>query len=83
MKTTQLSIMQFEEAKAFLQQNTSNGTNLYEHLTNLLLKIIVERPENAIEIFEFLSVTARQEQFPSQSIIKYENKEKLEAVSLN
>nr|CCA17311.1 flagellar radial spoke protein putative [Albugo laibachii Nc14] len=75
----QRSLIQFEEAKAYLQTNFLDGTNLYEHLTNLLLKIIVERPGNATEIFEYLSITARQEQFAPESTVKYKNKEKLEA----
>lgn len=52
-----------EEAKAFLQKEAPDGTNLYDHLAEVLLKILVERPENLHETFEHLSVAVRQQRF--------------------
>ena len=43
-----------EEAKAYLQKSTGDS-NLYDHLSELLLKILVEKPDNALEAFEDLS----------------------------
>jgi hypothetical protein len=43
---------EFEKAKAFLQQSDSKGQNLYTHLTNLLVKVVQEKPTNALEHFE-------------------------------
>jgi radial spoke head protein 4A len=52
-----------EEAKAFLQKEAPDGTNLYDHLAEVLLKILVERPENLHETFEHLSVAVRQKRY--------------------
>ncbi|RLN67729.1 hypothetical protein BBP00_00001438 [Phytophthora kernoviae] len=56
-----------EEAKAFLKKESSDGTNLYDHLADVLLKIIVERPENLHETFENISTLVKQQRYlPSQ-----------------
>ena len=39
--------MSFEEAKQYLRGKDEEGASLYEHLSRLLLKIIVEKPHNA------------------------------------
>lgn len=50
-----------DEAKRFLQKDTGAGLpTLHEHLTQVLLKIIVERPENANTLFESLSLELRR-----------------------
>mmetsp|Transcript_32870 Transcript_32870/g.42017 ORF Transcript_32870/g.42017 Transcript_32870/m.42017 type:complete len:456 (+) Transcript_32870:135-1502(+) len=44
------------EAKQFLQkQPPGDGASLYEHLSEVLLKILVEKPSNAAEVFEHIS----------------------------
>ncbi|GMF17190.1 unnamed protein product [Phytophthora lilii] len=50
-----------EEAKAFLKKESPDGTNLYDHLGDVLLKIIVERPENLHETFENISTLVKQQ----------------------
>lgn len=52
-----------EEAKAFLQKEAPDGTNLYDHLAEVLLRVLVERPENLHETFEHLSVAVRQQRY--------------------
>ena len=42
------------EAKGILQEDKS-GRNLYDHLTETLMKIIIDRPENAYDMFEQIS----------------------------
>ncbi|RLN98247.1 hypothetical protein BBJ28_00000034, partial [Nothophytophthora sp. Chile5] len=52
-----------EEAKAFLKKESPDGTNLYDHLADVLLKILVERPENLHESFENLSTLVKQQRY--------------------
>lgn len=52
-----------EEAKAFLKKEAADGTNLYDHLADVLLKILVERPENLHDSFENLSVAVKQQRY--------------------
>ncbi|KAJ0406771.1 hypothetical protein ATCC90586_009420 [Pythium insidiosum] len=52
-----------EEAKAFLKKECADGTNLYDHLSDVLLKILVERPENLHESFELVSTTVKQQRY--------------------
>ncbi|OWZ16727.1 Flagellar radial spoke protein [Phytophthora megakarya] len=52
-----------EEAKAFLKKESADGTNLYDHLGDVLLKIIVERPENLHETFENISTLVKQQRY--------------------
>ncbi|KAL4167713.1 hypothetical protein KRP22_013197 [Phytophthora ramorum] len=52
-----------EEAKAFLKKDLPDGTNLYDHLGDVLLKIIVERPENLHETFENISTLVKQQRY--------------------
>ncbi|OQR93006.1 flagellar radial spoke protein [Achlya hypogyna] len=51
-----------EEAKAYLRLENA-GVNLYDHLSEVLLKLLVERPNDAVNAFEHLSCTVRQERF--------------------
>uniref|UniRef100_K3X5T0 Flagellar radial spoke protein n=1 Tax=Globisporangium ultimum (strain ATCC 200006 / CBS 805.95 / DAOM BR144) TaxID=431595 RepID=K3X5T0_GLOUD len=52
-----------EEAKAFLKQESADGTNLYDHLSDVLLKILVERPENLSDSFEYISTAVKQQRY--------------------
>lgn len=42
------------ELRQILKED-ANGQNLYEHLTNTLMQILIERPKNAFENFELIS----------------------------
>lgn len=48
-----------DELRAVLQQDRGGG-NLYDHLTNLLLRIAVERPSDAFEAFEHISAEVKE-----------------------
>ncbi|KAA0145829.1 hypothetical protein FNF31_07947 [Cafeteria roenbergensis] len=48
----------FEAAKAFLQTK-EDGVSLFDHLTEVLLKVITEHPENAVEHFERISAAVK------------------------
>ncbi|XP_066514702.1 radial spoke head protein 4 homolog A isoform X2 [Hoplias malabaricus] len=46
--------------KAFLlKSSTKTNINLYDHLTRVLIKIMNERPENAVDVFEELSLEVK------------------------
>eukprot|EP00742_Colponemidia_sp_Colp-10_P000571 GILJ01000625.1.p1 GENE.GILJ01000625.1~~GILJ01000625.1.p1 ORF type:complete len:473 (+),score=96.00 GILJ01000625.1:42-1421(+) len=51
-----------EEAKAFLMKE-SKGDNVYDHLTQVLAKILLERPDNAVESLEQISRFVKQTTF--------------------
>ena len=42
------------ELRQFLKEDAA-GKNLYEHLTEVLMKIMIERPKNAYDSFENIS----------------------------
>lgn len=48
------SSVSLAEARGLLKEDR-NGKNLYDHLTETLMKIIIDRPENAFDIFEQIS----------------------------
>lgn len=54
--------MSIEEAKQFLRSAPKDGSaSLYDHLSRVLLKVIIERPQDAAEVFEEISATVRTE----------------------
>ncbi|XP_020297326.1 radial spoke head protein 6 homolog A, partial [Pseudomyrmex gracilis] len=55
-------------AKKFLQEHSSeSGDSLYDHLTELLAKILAERPRNAVDNFEEYSRKLKEERFKSKT----------------
>uniref|UniRef100_A0A2K6L5Q6 Radial spoke head component 4A n=1 Tax=Rhinopithecus bieti TaxID=61621 RepID=A0A2K6L5Q6_RHIBE len=53
-----------QNAKAYLLKTSSkSGFNLYDHLSNILTKILNERPENAVDIFENISQDVKMAHF--------------------
>lgn len=50
----------FETAKAFLKKSNPNGETLYDHITQVLLQIAKEKPENVLENFEKISVQVKR-----------------------
>lgn len=55
--------MSFEEAKQFLRREDEDGSSLYEHLSQVLAKIVVEKPANANAMFEHISQELRRGDF--------------------
>ncbi|XP_054010347.1 radial spoke head protein 6 homolog A [Hylaeus anthracinus] len=55
-------------AKKFLQKHSpESGDSLYDHLTEVLAKIIAEKPRNAVDIFEEYSRKVKEERFKTQT----------------
>ncbi|XP_018396304.1 PREDICTED: radial spoke head protein 4 homolog A [Cyphomyrmex costatus] len=55
-------------AKLFLQKHsTESGDSLYDHLIELLAKVLAERPSNVVDIFEEYSRKLKEERFKIKS----------------
>ncbi|XP_033339714.2 radial spoke head protein 4a [Megalopta genalis] len=55
-------------AKMFLQKHSpESGDSLYDHLTEVLAKILAERPKNAVDIFEEYSRKVKEERFKTET----------------
>jgi len=70
--------MDFEQAKAYLSTQDSNGASLYTHLSDIVKRVLEERPSNVMNIFENLSLTVKGSKIPSfdseiQEILSDEN----------
>ncbi|XP_049755603.1 radial spoke head protein 4 homolog A isoform X1 [Elephas maximus indicus] len=66
-----------QNAKAYLLKTSSkSGLNLYDHLSNLLTKILDERPENAVEIIENISQDVKMARF-SKKLDTLQNKNEM------
>lgn len=55
-----------QNAKLFLLQSGPNGDSLFQHLANVISKVIDERPENVIDYFEQFSEHVRLESFEAK-----------------
>lgn len=47
------------ELRQILKQD-ANGKNLYDHLTETLMKILIDRPGNAYDMFELISAGVKE-----------------------
>ncbi|NWV20450.1 RSH4A protein, partial [Origma solitaria] len=57
-------MLAIHNAKAyFLKTSTRSGLNLYDHLANILTKILDEQPENTVDIIENISKDVKWAQF--------------------
>lgn len=53
-----------QNAKLFLQQSSgASGDSLFDHLSNVIAKVIDERPKNVVDYFEQFSERVRMESF--------------------
>jgi len=58
--------LDYINAKAYLQQtSTETNSNLYDHLSSTLARILEERPLNVIDIFEDISKETKRSKFTS------------------
>ncbi|XP_067992951.1 radial spoke head protein 6 homolog A-like isoform X1 [Melanerpes formicivorus] len=57
-------LLAVQNAKAYLlTSSTTSGLNLYDHLANILTKILDEKPANAVDIIENISKDVKWAQF--------------------
>jgi len=57
---------EFQKAKSYLlTASTNTGVNLYDHLSRVLGKILDERPDNVVDVFEDVSKDAKRTKFTS------------------
>ncbi|CAD6209041.1 GSCOCG00003689001-RA-CDS [Cotesia congregata] len=60
-----------QRAKMFLKRHsTDSGDNLYDHLSELLAKILSEQPQNAVDFFEEYSRQLKEKRIKKSSIQK-------------
>ncbi|XP_066104201.1 radial spoke head protein 4 homolog A [Saccopteryx bilineata] len=52
-----------QNAKAYLQTSSQSGLSLYDHLSNMLTKILDEHPKNAVDIIENISRDVKMAHF--------------------
>lgn len=79
---------EFEKAIGLLQQADPTGSTLYDHITRLLLKIAKDKPENALDNLEKISVAVKKaalppniyKELPEKSRIAEDTKRKFESV---
>ncbi len=57
--------MDFAKAKAFLQRK-EGASSVYDHLTEVVLKLVSEQPDNALAALEQLSAAVKSSSFPAQ-----------------
>ncbi|XP_051473803.1 radial spoke head protein 4 homolog A-like [Apus apus] len=56
-----------QNAKAYLlKSSTTSGLNLYDHLVNMLTKVLDEQPTNAVDIIENISNDVKWAQFQTK-----------------
>ncbi|CAM9292680.1 unnamed protein product [Choristocarpus tenellus] len=55
----------YEEARQFLQKESPGGVSLYDHLADVLLKILSEKPSNVSAVFEHLSASVKDARISS------------------
>jgi radial spoke head protein 4A len=61
----------FEEAKQYLKK-TSSGTNLYDHLSTLILKVVQDKPDDPLALFEEISTSVKKSTFVGSNQIEGE-----------
>ena len=54
--------MEFENAKSFLSKEIG-GQSIYDHLQGIVRKILEEKPDNALDLFENISLQVKQDRF--------------------
>lgn len=52
----------FEEAQQFLKKESA-GTNLYDHLAEVVLKLVTEKPQDPLALFETVSASVKDTTF--------------------
>ena len=60
--------MSLQDSLAYLQKTNSNGHNLYDHLSDVLLRLLENKPANAYDAFENISVDVKGATFNSPAI---------------
>jgi radial spoke head protein 4A len=74
---------EYVDAKAFLlQTSTATGANLYDHLSSILMRVLEERPNNAVDMLEELSAEEKRSRFTTKEDSIFDKSEKSTDVAL-
>ena len=60
------SMADFEKAKALLQRK-QGSTSVYDHLSEVLLKLITEDPADSVALFEHISGLVKKASYPGET----------------
>eukprot|EP00953_Heterococcus_sp_UTEX-ZZ885_P034561 17886-Heterococcus_DN1.PRE.1 len=60
----------FEEARQQLEKESSDGVSLYDHLSEVLLKVLSDKTGNASEAFEQISIDVKQARHQAQQPVQ-------------
>jgi len=72
-----------KNAKSYLlSASAKTGLNLYDHLARVLGKLLTERPENAVDVFEDISKDEKRAKFTSDVDTVQDKAEKTQEVEL-
>merc|ERR1712050_576164 len=74
---------EYINAKSYLlTTSTQSGDNLYDHLAKCLTKILTERPDNVVDIFEDISKEEKRSKFTSDTDIVQDKLDRSSEVAL-
>jgi hypothetical protein len=62
----------FQEAKEYLRGVPGGGVSVYDHLTQVLVKILDEKPSDANALFEEISAAVRDSAIPEPKVLQTE-----------
>jgi hypothetical protein len=60
----------FETAKAYLMQANEAGTTVYDHLTEVLGRLLDEKPSNAVDVLETVSYELKADKFSAGTAVR-------------
>ncbi|GCB80411.1 radial spoke head protein 4 homolog A [Scyliorhinus torazame] len=80
---TSANEIMIQNAKAYLlQKSTVSNLNLYDHLSQVMTKLLDERPNNAVDIIEDISKKVKRTQFDKKMDTLHDEYESSKAYSL-
>jgi hypothetical protein len=58
----------FEQAKAALLRSDNTGRSIFDHLADVVLRLVEEQPADAVDRFEQISLQVKEESFTSGGV---------------
>ena len=58
------------DAKAFLRKTNADGVSVYSHLTEVLATLLDQKPDNALDVLEGVSLACKQKHYiPALAVV--------------
>jgi len=64
-----VSSVGMEESKEFLRKPTENGVSVYSHLTEVLATLLTQKPENALDMLEGVSLACKKTHYDPADVV--------------